>query len=448
MGIPNMQASNGQQHISPKKCWISILPDETLSQIFSYIYIPDNFYGFGEVSGPVTLVCRRWRRITEFWLFHILKFYEPSTETRLQKLQLLFKTRPHLASITRTIHLCIRKPQQCTVHAVVELLKCCVQLRELHLSSQYTIDTLPIIQAIDGCPHLEHLVLQGSGFRADPSIQLILRYFTTLSLKSMSISEYGVGGHDDELQVGYNPAEIEIRYQLAGAHVAEHLLRWPAGLISLSILNFGMYKGEPPGYATKSLQKMLELHRHSLKNIQLGLYEPKDYSMLDFSGFSHLETLTMSSLNIMGREVPSNAVRKLNAPNLRHLTLDYGFIYTFGRNCAMWMQNFASLKYTHCPQSKLRDMLITFEPSQDLFEDSGIAHKPIVYNGIWPWHHIEKTAEFVAQYGITIQYAPGWTKEDQDKEVKAAFYLYIEPGTLEHYDPEAELDDDYVVFDI
>jgi len=100
---------------SLKQDRISIFLDEMLSEIFSHLP-PRHWWNFAwnrqprkediEKAFPLTLVCKRWRRIYEPRLYHELGFYfsPGSGPSRFRRILAILSARPHLYLDVRSIN--------------------------------------------------------------------------------------------------------------------------------------------------------------------------------------------------------------------------------------------------------------------------------------------------------------------------------------------------------
>jgi hypothetical protein len=167
--------------------YISVLPDEVLFEILSYIPPKRHRYELVKDEGrfPLTLmlVCKKWRRIYEPVLFRTIMthYYTTIFLSRMRGLLDLLYTRPHLRGYPRNICISISRT---VAHAAVcrilsAVIKCCTGLREVSFHSVYTPDISELLSTISTLPRLEHLDLGG------PSLQLFFRDFTLPSLKSL-----------------------------------------------------------------------------------------------------------------------------------------------------------------------------------------------------------------------------------------------------------------------
>ena len=85
--------------------------------------------------------------------------------------------------------------------------------------------------------------------------------------------------------------------------INDQLVQWPARLVS-----FGLTRLSRPGrisqYTAARAQQMLDYHRESLENVELGWLRPYRSPLLmpDFSQYPKLRTLQLSSSNLLVEE--------------------------------------------------------------------------------------------------------------------------------------------------
>jgi hypothetical protein len=128
----------------------------------------------------------------------------------------------------------------------------------------------------------------------------------------------------------------------------------------------------------------------------------------------------MSAYNFLS-DTPPDAVKRLAAPSLRRLAIDFCLegqhteqSSDFGAQRVTWFKDFASLKKIQYPASKLDTISIKFNPDDFPNPNSFGEWR------IWPWEYVEKSRQAVSQYGLVIEYAnePEWTKERWDEIVE------------------------------
>jgi hypothetical protein len=70
----------------------------------------------------------------------------------------------------------------------------------------------------------------------------------------------------------------------------------------------------------ENIERLLIMHRESLKFVEVGRVPGAHKGMPDFSNFEFLEELHLSAYQLLS-ETPSNAMARLATPCLRHLSI-------------------------------------------------------------------------------------------------------------------------------
>ncbi|KAH7416738.1 hypothetical protein BKA64DRAFT_275759 [Cadophora sp. MPI-SDFR-AT-0126] len=178
---------------------ISVLPDEILIKILSYVPPTTRLSGYKHVtdqgSFPLTLVCKKWGRLYEPTLFRTITAHH-SGSSRLSRLRAvlgLLNSRPHLRGYPRK--LCIWLHRAFAGAAICQILsaiiKCCTGLRGVSFYGTYTPETSELLSLISTLPRLEHLEL------GDSTLQLFFGDFTLPSLQSLVLTRYGCRNQED-----------------------------------------------------------------------------------------------------------------------------------------------------------------------------------------------------------------------------------------------------------
>lgn len=428
-------------------CYIYVLPDELLSEVFAYLPTKEYWESWDEETEerfPLTLVSKRWRSIYETVLFHKIRVKSRSLESpllRLRKLLAIVEARPHVRSLPRVIDLELRRPGAITCRSVADLLQHCTAVRKVSLQSDFTPDITLVLSAIRRLPLLENLHLSGSS--SGPSIHLVLDTFALPTLKSLSLRRYGVRRSSADIDAPWpgvpvvpsqpelenllppnlyhtgNVTSLELSDPSTPAIVSEYILRWPARLVNLS-LTWLTHSNCFRSYTTETVQRLLNVHRTSLKRITLGII----MGMPDFSNFPCLEELSMSAYNVMGSragsEIPSTALKRLSTPSLSYLTMSFSeegqhpeSASDFSSEQVRWIEEFAALKKSSFPASRLARISIKFEP----WADPTWASR----ENTWPWEHVEQAKQAASRLGLPLDYGtPPWSKDEWDSIVAAA----------------------------
>jgi hypothetical protein len=274
---------------------------------------------------------------------------------------------------------------------------------------------------------------------------LVLDTLALPTLKSLSLRRYGVRRSSADIDAPWpgepvvpsqqelenllppnryhtgNVTSLEFSDPSTPAIVSEHILRWPARLVNLS-LTWLTHSTGYRYYTTETVQRLLNLHRKSLKRITLGMIMGGRTGMPDFSNFPCLEKLSMSAYNVMGSrpgsETPATAMRKLSTPSLSYLMMSFSLedqhtesASHFCSDQVRWIEEFANLKKLNYPASRLARISIMFDPSADPTWDSE--------ENTWPWEHLEQAKQAAAGLGLSLDYGnPPWSKDEWDSIVQ------------------------------
>jgi hypothetical protein len=201
--------------------------------------------------------------------------------------------------------------------------------------------------------------------------------------------------------------------------VTEHLLRWPARLQKLSLTSL-THARHAQEYSLTNIERLLGSHCKSLRFIEIGIIPWVNDSMPDFSGFPYLERLHLSRYQLLA-ETSSNALRKLAAPCLRHVAISFCTedqhsedYKEFATEQVRWFADFAALKTSEYPTSRLETIFVQFNPTDSPFWFSDFQ------DVTWPWVYLDEAAQIVAQHGLNLTYSePGWSKREWDEDAKA-----------------------------
>lgn len=325
---------------------------------------------------------------------------------------------------------------------------------------EYGTEIYPILQAIKSLPSLENLTL-ATQTREGASLRLLFEYLALPYLKSMSLTGYGVGITAEDIQAVEFPCfitpsdrdnlmppekyrtgnltSLELSAPLAYPSHTEHIILSPSHLTNLS-LNRLSDTSAGVLYTTDVVQKLFDHHRSSLKHITIGtigkkimnyfasIRTPNSVGILDFSQFLCLEQLNISAWNIIKNDAVPDAVKKLSAPNLRSVTMDFhteaveivALPHDFGETEVKWMHDFAKLTREQYPNSKLERIVVVFEPAASPKSSARLRGtiqltEEDVWHVSWPWRYLEKARLCVEEFGLTVEFAPKWTKKEWDR---------------------------------
>ncbi|KAH8811125.1 hypothetical protein F5884DRAFT_749518 [Xylogone sp. PMI_703] len=453
------------QSAAPKgKCWFDELPNEVLSEIFIYARIQKPREWMRHVIQKegkwildpdyhpiiaLSRVCKRWRTIYE--MVSMQSLYCSNLE-ETQKFLQSFRTGPYRASYPQSADIRLCHPIRSMANNATSILQLCTVLQSVTLSmgrdywdetaesSSNTIDNLePLFQAIRALPRLKTLTLSEHS-RDKLTIKNLLDFFAIPSLQQLHIEnsptryvEENVDQRDLELLLPpdrYRTSgllSLKLELKVLRPHVLKHILRCPTGLVKFSYRYLAKYDLglKCYGHSSEDLRRSLNLHRHSLRYIRLGMNMDVSSGMIDFSGFPCLEELDMLPYPVMGCASPSDAAKKLNAPNLRCLTLNFSRQLPPGKDHMRWITDFALIRKTHYPRSKLEKVSVdssSWSGRQELVTISGDERR----RG-WAWIYFTTAEELTARYGLELELRNIGTKEEWDR------YMTDEPESELQY---------------
>ena len=430
-------------------CYISMLPDELLAEIFAYLP-PEPYWCYMptyDERPPIPVICKHWERIYDATLYRNLSFYDHCTLARsrtsrvVKRLQERLDLRNHVRSILVQVY----NPSEATCRLIFDTIKSCQAARTVSLYLDWSEKDWPIIQAVETLPRLE--VLQLSGYKSGPSLQMILRHFNQPTLRDIRLSQYGLGKGDlpkaswlpidqssqDEMDIfsllarSHTSAMTSLKLNNPSAlpHCSKTLLEWPSTLIRLSLsqLTNSAYGSH---YTLDLVEPILSIHCESLQHITVGIIPGKQEGdgsrttsgIPDFSKFPRLRELHLSAYNIM-EEKPSEAAAKLAAPMLRHLAMEF---YTddehfasredFAEDEVLWMAGFASQYLARETDNSLESVFVDFQPINDfcsLYDSEDMT---------WPWEYLRRAEKEMSRCKVVLKYSkPGCTKDEWDQAV-------------------------------
>jgi F-box-like len=444
---------------TPGKCFISALPDELLAKLLE-VLAPSSCFSFWSQYGPllpILFVCRRWRRLCEPLLYRriVLGYNGWEKLRRTYRLLETLKQRPELAACVQETQIELHRINDTTSGAIADILRYCQSsLSKLSLHTTWESSAIwPILRAIRNCAHLEVLRLSGG-----PTLQIILTYLDQPVLKTLDLSRYGWSDDDGaaapwssasltSLPLTWTSAEtllaahhtkgtvtmLKLQDPRVPAHVTELLVRWPARLVSIALtaLTHSKYFKH---YSIQAVQRCLDYHCQSLEHVTLGILMSDTNHAPDFSHFPKLQTLQLSSYNLL-REKPHVAAKKLiGAPSmLRHLSISFSTedqhqepSTDFGAETLHWMEDFAGRMTMEGTTSdaktfnKLETMYVNFDPDDYICERPD-PDTPDCDLPSWPWEYVDQAAQALSQLGVKMKYSsPGASKQNWFQNVKHA----------------------------
>jgi hypothetical protein len=416
----------------------SSLPDEILMEIFAYL-TPKNFADYDpayEPYLPLTLVCKRWRRIYEPFLYRTLdlNFHGWQNPYRVGQLWENLENRPNLRGNTRAFRIFFQNPNWHACNNIARIVAHCKAIRKvtLHTAEDLPDYVSPLFDAIQNLPRLEALHLSFL------SLQTVLGRFDLPSLQTLHLLCCGLGEGSNlsalwPLDGPVNQEDLDQllphnRYHTGKVvslalwdprtpfRVTEHLLRWPARLQKLEFASLTPSKHRQE-YSLTNIERLLSMHSKSLRFVEIGIID----GMPDFSGLPYLERLHVSRRQLLA-ETPPNALRKLAAPCLRHVSAARFYAdgqhrenyRDFATGQVRWFADFAALKTSGYPTSRLETIFVYFDPDCTRFLSSDFE------DVTWPWVYLDEAAQIVAQHGLNLTYSvPGWSKREWDENAKA-----------------------------
>lgn len=90
------------------------------------------------------------------------------------------------------------------------------------------------------------------------------------------------------------------------------------------------------------------------------------------------------------------------------------------------MTDFAKLKTTDCPTSRLETIHVDFNP-----ECSPYWWNDFDPDRTWPWQYLDEASQVLAQHGLALTHsAPEWSKQEWDEPVEEDKFQLIEEERL------------------
>jgi hypothetical protein len=307
--------------LHPGESTTTVIPDEILVEVFSYLGLKGSCFAVSKYQEclPLTLVCKRWRRVYEPFLYRRLDlgYFGWKKSRRVRQLLQNLQDRPDLGRQVKTIDIQAYNPNPSTSMNIAKIVTHCKAARHISLHMFLTDPTVPLLDAVARLPCLETLSV--SGHSGGPSVYTILQYFNLPSLSNLRLCRYGIGkgtspgaswpwdvpasAHDlDELLPSnrYHTSRVtslELSDPSTPPRVTELILRWPQHLEMLSIHSL-LHSSYAREYTLTCIERLLGIHRQSLKSITIGIIPGRRTGMPDFSSFECLEELHMSAYQL------------------------------------------------------------------------------------------------------------------------------------------------------
>ena len=429
------------------KCYISMLPDELLDKIFAYLPPPEIELDRPSYADrpPIAIICKHWEYVYDATLYRTISFSDLLGGMKSPALMLVkaIRERTELRKHVRNILVERIRIGETICRMIVGTINCCQTVRLVSLYLDWTPKVWPIVQAVGVLPRLE--ILDLSGYRDGPNLQMVLDHFNCRALKKLTLSRYGIG-QDDRPDAPRHPIHpplskdamerfsilahsrsslittLELNDPSASPHCSRILLNWPARLVRLSLsqLAGSTYWSD---YTSGAVERILDIHRDSLQLIEVGVIPGRRdqretrfaNSIPDFSRFPCLHEVYLSAYNILA-EKPSKAAAKVSAPVLRHLGLRFctedqvrESFRDFSQDQVQWMADFASEKSN--PNNKLQSVFIDFHPVIDILREDEAP--------IWPWDYLQQAEKEMSQYHIEMKWSePDFTQDEWDQRLR------------------------------
>ena len=410
-------------HEPTGECFLHQMPDEILRHILEYLAPAQSLHGRSgyEPCLPIPLVCRRWERIYYSILYRNidLGFRGWIKKRRIRRLETTLRQRPDLSAAVRMVWIQLCQPSDATCEIIAYILGCCTGLRKFGLSTSFTKSTCTILHAARR-PQLATLEL--SGFKAGPSLQMILKHFSLPTLKEVSLARYELGSGDESRAPWYSSSDtahedlslldssaspcnvttVRLLVPNAPVHATRSFLQWPARLTSLTIKFLDHSACGRAEYTINAVQGILDDHRHTLRRINLGFLARGTEHLPDFSSFTSLESLQLHAYDLFWSS-PSRAVGRLNAPRLRHLGISFDredghdtSPLDFGPYGMTWFEDFVG-QITRMT-NRFETVFVQFDPEVSLSDIEYMDY-------IWPWYYVDQTVGLFAAQKVVMTYS-------------------------------------------
>ncbi|THC98620.1 hypothetical protein EYZ11_001898 [Aspergillus tanneri] len=382
-------------------------------------------------------VCRRWRDIIDTFLYRSLTLKDRD-EYRLSHVLEVLRERPHVSNYPRTLSLTIESGVYS--RDLPDILRRLKLVREVSVQADFDEPHLPVLKILT---NMEPEKLSLRGFACGPSVNMLFDIFHDVpSLRELHLTRWG-WSRENRLHTGWSQNDnvmvraedllqalpfhrqrtanftvLSLQEPNTSFMVTECFLHWPVRLEELSLKSL-CHSHYADNYQTANLQKLLDVHRQTLRKITIGVIPQQDGGIPDFSDFPCLEELHLSAYSIYHDldETPWTAYNKLAIPSLRYLVIDFSTedqhseSWTdFYEDQLDWTEDFLELiapgLNTSPPESRLRNIHIIFNPK--------LPWRPMEL--IWPWHWLGEAARVANTYEISLTYStPGWTMADYEQ---------------------------------
>ena len=314
-----------------------------------------------------------------------------------------------------------------------------------------------IVHTLNGC-EIPNLCMT----RGNRGLQIFLDYFNIPSLRTLRLDRYGSAhninpGAPWKSRSGTSNSSnsstsllaeqfaryigkssvtsLDLHSPCAKISTTALLLRWPARLVNFRLTGL-LHSGFAQWYTPLAVRRILLHHQESLENIYLDMLVCPDFNnwqVMDFSGFSQLSVLRMSSYNLFG-EKPLVAARKLTGgTSLKdlHISFDTEDQHSesaedFGPERMHWLEDFVTamtaegeMMSNDRPLHKLENIHIQFDPDDepDFYDYESMSAQPGT-NPAWPWEHVEQTAKALDHFGVKVSHSPRISRRDWNRQIE------------------------------
>ena len=426
-------------------CFISMLPDELLVKILENFrpglcHIDDHTKEYLTEGQALLIprVCRRWHEIFipmlyQFSAIELMSKLRGRSQATVKLFRSLERSN-HFVRHLRELHVDGDGWEQSLSTRLANVVLSCDSLRRVDIHLDLEGSAWPFVHAVSRSPCLEDLKLRCF------SLQIIYLIFDLVTLKRLRLYDFsskicwgpdslGKSGDCEETEKIANTVcggpskvtELELHVPMCHPSATCLLIRWPTSLTKISLhVGDSSYKLQ---YNVSTVQRLLDIHRETLRHIRLGLIHPSDtMGIPSFARFRSLETLELFGRNLMENESAISAAEKLRTPSLRHLTIIFRNTplheirqTDFGEDRITWLEEMfavlqadtssftmsTNLRSLFTISTNLRSLFVDFDP---LLDDLDLS---------WPWQYMVKAVEVLARRGVCMKHLEPWLSRKQ-----------------------------------
>lgn len=444
-----MKAGSTEQPADPPgACWISLLPDELLFQIFGYLPQKDR-YPLERDRGCLGpgLVCKRWWRVYEPIIFNDISCRDVSKNSEhFRQITEILKEKPHLLGRVRVLN--FRLPKEGGTSDLMDILSVlgiCKGIRTISviagkLAGKERVSL--ISQKIWALSKIENLTVPYEAFylakqQAEMPFLKLLKLirengrYETVKHNQLELEEVLPL---DRYNTGTVTSIVLSNPGLRVGFLSRRILHWPANLLHLTIERFIK---DP-----QCLQRCIDLHKTSLITIELGpimdsVYTAKPTSALpNFSACVSLEKLTLSATNVFfnaigyeafkNSQIPDEFLEHILGPKLHLLTINFqgyntwGFCELPGRSSPRvdfgWFRKFSEQITNEFPSSKLKKITVVHDPHKSVSDIRRVWYQRMINHelpwAVWPWEYMAHAKKDVEEFGLEFEFEARWTREE------------------------------------